>query len=128
MRVHLPPFQALIDAHAAEVHRFLAASIGPERGEDCLQGAFLSGLRAERRRAARGEGRMAGGEEGVGRPPPAELERRALTGALSRRAGEAGLLDVAYAETDSPIGELIVFVTPRGLLRVTYADEPIEGV
>jgi len=48
--------------------------------------------------------------------------------ALAQRAGKASLLDVAYAEIDSPIGELIVFVTPRGLLRVKYADEPIEGV
>ena len=67
-------------------------------------------------------------EGGLHRPPSAELDWRALTASLSRRAGEAGLLDVAYAETDSPIGELIVFVTPRGLLRVKYADEPIEDV
>ena len=67
-------------------------------------------------------------EGGLRRPPSAELDRRSLAAGLSRRAAEAGLLDVAYAETDSPIGELIVFVTPRGLLRVKYADEPIEGV
>jgi methylated-DNA-[protein]-cysteine S-methyltransferase len=67
-------------------------------------------------------------EGGLRRPPSAELDRRAFAAGLSRRAAEAGLLDVAYAETDSPIGELIVFVTPRGLLRVKYADEPIEGV
>ena len=60
--------------------------------------------------------------------PAAELNRKALTTGLARRAKDAGLLDVAYAELDSPIGELIVFVTPRGLLRVKYADEPIEGV
>src|SRR6266581_1155575 len=46
MHVHLPPFQALIDAHAAELHRFLAASVGPDRAEDCLQETFLSALRA----------------------------------------------------------------------------------
>src|SRR6266536_2083505 len=46
MYVHLPPFQALIDAHAAELHRFLAASVGPDRAEDCLQETFLSALRA----------------------------------------------------------------------------------
>jgi methylated-DNA-[protein]-cysteine S-methyltransferase len=67
-------------------------------------------------------------EGGLRHPPSAELDRRALAAGLSRRAAEAGLLDIAYAETDSPIGELIVFVTPRGLLRVKYADEPIEGV
>jgi methylated-DNA-[protein]-cysteine S-methyltransferase len=60
--------------------------------------------------------------------PVAELDRRALNAALAQRARSSGLLDVAYAELDSPIGELIIFVTPRGLLRIKYADEPIEGV
>lgn len=60
--------------------------------------------------------------------PAAELDRGALAAALVKRAGKASLLDVAFAEIDSPIGELIVFVTPRGLLRVKYADEPIEDV
>ena len=60
--------------------------------------------------------------------PRVELDRRGLTTALARRASKAALLDVAYAEIDSPIGELMVFVTPRGLLRIKYADEPIEGV
>jgi methylated-DNA-[protein]-cysteine S-methyltransferase len=57
-----------------------------------------------------------------------ELDRDALMTSVAQRAEKAGLLDVAYAETDSPIGELIIFVTTRGLLRVKYADEPIEGV
>jgi methylated-DNA-[protein]-cysteine S-methyltransferase len=60
--------------------------------------------------------------------PAAELDRKRLAAALAQRAGKAALLDVAYAEIDSPIGELIVFVTPRGLLRIKYADEPIEDV
>ncbi|MEP7040794.1 MAG: methylated-DNA--[protein]-cysteine S-methyltransferase [Chloroflexota bacterium] len=60
--------------------------------------------------------------------PVAELDRKALTTVLAQRAGNAALVDVAYAELDSPIGELIVFVTSRGLLRVKYADEPIEAV
>jgi methylated-DNA-[protein]-cysteine S-methyltransferase len=60
--------------------------------------------------------------------PRVELDRRGLTAALAQRAGKAALLDVAYAEIDSPIGELMVFVTPRGLLRIKYADEPMEGV
>ena len=44
--VHLPPFQALIDAHAGELHRFLVASVGRDRAEDCLQETLLSALRA----------------------------------------------------------------------------------
>jgi RNA polymerase sigma factor (sigma-70 family) len=44
--VRLPPFQALIDAHAEEIHRFLVASIGPTEADDCLQETLLSALRA----------------------------------------------------------------------------------
>lgn len=51
----------------------------------------------------------------------AELRAR-----LARRAGEEGLLDVAYGVHDSPIGRLTVVVTPRGLIRLSYPDETIE--
>jgi len=44
--VRLPPFQSLVDAHAAELHRFLVASIGPTDAEDCLQETLLSAMRA----------------------------------------------------------------------------------
>lgn len=44
--VHLPPFAALVDAHAAELHRFLVGSVGPADAEDCLQDTFLAALRA----------------------------------------------------------------------------------
>src|SRR6188474_2534705 len=44
--VSLPPFQALVDTHATELHRFLAASIGPDLAEDCLQETFMSALRS----------------------------------------------------------------------------------
>jgi methylated-DNA-[protein]-cysteine S-methyltransferase len=67
-------------------------------------------------------------EQGLREARHVELDSDALTTSIAQRAGRAGLLDVAYAETDSPIGELIIFVTPRGLLRVKYADEPIEWV
>jgi RNA polymerase sigma factor (sigma-70 family) len=46
MGVHLPPFQALVDAHAVELHRFLMASVGRDQAEDCLQETLLSALRA----------------------------------------------------------------------------------
>jgi methylated-DNA-[protein]-cysteine S-methyltransferase len=67
-------------------------------------------------------------EERLRKAPVAELDRKGFGAALAKRAGKAALLDVAYAELDSPIGELIVFVTPHGLLRVKYADEPIDDV
>jgi DNA-directed RNA polymerase specialized sigma24 family protein len=44
--VLLPPFQRLVDDHAAELHRFLVASVGPADAEDCLQETFLAALRA----------------------------------------------------------------------------------
>jgi RNA polymerase sigma factor (sigma-70 family) len=44
--VSLPPFQVLVDRHASELHRFLAASIGPDQAEDCLQETLISALRA----------------------------------------------------------------------------------
>jgi methylated-DNA-[protein]-cysteine S-methyltransferase len=36
----------------------------------------------------------------------------------------AGLLDVAYATLDSPVGRLLVATSPRGLLRIAYLDTP----
>jgi RNA polymerase sigma factor (sigma-70 family) len=44
--VTLPPFQALLDAHGAAVHRFLAASVGPADADDCFQEAVIAALRA----------------------------------------------------------------------------------
>jgi RNA polymerase sigma factor (sigma-70 family) len=46
MSVHLPPFERLVDAHAAELHRFLVGLVGPSEAEDCLQETFMSALRA----------------------------------------------------------------------------------
>jgi DNA-directed RNA polymerase specialized sigma24 family protein len=44
--VRLPPFQALVDAHAVELHRFLVGFVGPDEAEDCLQETLVSALRA----------------------------------------------------------------------------------
>jgi len=44
--VDLPPFQRLVEEHAAELYRFLVASVGPTDAEDCLQETLLSALRA----------------------------------------------------------------------------------
>ncbi len=56
----------------------------------------------------------------------ASLDLRALRVALARRAADDGLLDVAHGTYDSPLGPLTVFVTRRGLVRLSYAGEPIE--
>ncbi len=42
----LPPFQQLLDAHGADLHRFCLAQAGPHHGPDCFQEAVLAGLRA----------------------------------------------------------------------------------
>ena len=42
--------------------------------------------------------------------------------AVADAAAEAGLLDVAYAEMDSPLGTLLLARTPSGLARVAYLD------
>src|SRR5579884_2544043 len=44
--VRLPPFQALIDLHGREVHRYLAACVGPVDADDCWQETMLAALRA----------------------------------------------------------------------------------
>jgi len=44
--VTLPPFQQLLDAHGADLHRFCLAQAGPHHGPDCFQETVLSGLRA----------------------------------------------------------------------------------
>jgi methylated-DNA-[protein]-cysteine S-methyltransferase len=37
-----------------------------------------------------------------------------------RRAGDEGLVDVAYTYVDSPLGRLFAAKTPRGLVRLSY--------
>jgi methylated-DNA-[protein]-cysteine S-methyltransferase len=69
-----------------------------------------------------------------------DLERRLAAGAsasaldlerfraeFARRAAESSLLDVAYGTLDSPLGSLTAFVTPRGLVRLSYPGEPIDS-
>jgi methylated-DNA-[protein]-cysteine S-methyltransferase len=41
---------------------------------------------------------------------------------LAERAAAEGLLDVAYATVDSPLGPLVVAATPRGVVRLAYTD------
>jgi methylated-DNA-[protein]-cysteine S-methyltransferase len=41
---------------------------------------------------------------------------------LTEPAATAGLLDVAYATLDSPLGRLLLATTPQGLIRIAYID------
>jgi methylated-DNA-[protein]-cysteine S-methyltransferase len=45
---------------------------------------------------------------------------------FSDAASAAGLLDVAYATLDSPLGPLLLATTPKGLIRVAYMDHADE--
>jgi methylated-DNA-[protein]-cysteine S-methyltransferase len=56
----------------------------------------------------------------VDAPPDAVEEAVAR---LVRRA--EGDVDVAYADVDSPFGQLLVAVTPRGLVRVAYPEDDV---
>jgi methylated-DNA-[protein]-cysteine S-methyltransferase len=62
-------------------------------------------------------------ERVLARPQPAQLDTERVLADLAARAEASGLLDVAYASLDSPLGRLLVAVTPRGLVRVAYENE-----
>jgi methylated-DNA-[protein]-cysteine S-methyltransferase len=55
-------------------------------------------------------------------PPPEQAE------ALVAQAEREGLLDVAYTVIDSPLGELLVAGTARGLARVAYPINDHDAV
>jgi methylated-DNA-[protein]-cysteine S-methyltransferase len=53
---------------------------------------------------------------------PAELDQR-----FRDAADRAGLVDVAYDLAESPVGDLLVAVTERGLCRIAYRpDEAVD--
>ncbi len=65
--------------------------------------------------------------EAAARVDPAELPD--LESSFLKRAESEGLVDVAYASVDSPLGPLTVASTPAGLVRVAYAGyRPEEEV
>ena len=47
---------------------------------------------------------------------------------LAARANQEGLVDVAYATVDTPLGTGLVAATPKGLVRVALPNERIENV
>jgi methylated-DNA-[protein]-cysteine S-methyltransferase len=53
---------------------------------------------------------------------------RQLASRIEAEAAGRGLLDVAVASVDSPLGELLVAVTPRGVARVAFPEEDRDGV
>jgi methylated-DNA-[protein]-cysteine S-methyltransferase len=67
-------------------------------------------------------------EERLRRGADAPMDPERLATRLTQLAADARLLDVAYGRMDSPLGELLVAVTPRGVVRVAYAGEPEDDV
>ena len=44
--MNLPPFQALLQEHRADVYRFLVATAGPSEADDAFQETWIAALRA----------------------------------------------------------------------------------
>jgi methylated-DNA-[protein]-cysteine S-methyltransferase len=68
-------------------------------------------------------------ERALAREAPRE-DADAVAAAASRlteRAAETGVADVAYTTASTPLGELLVAATPRGLVRVSYLDAGQES-
>lgn len=57
---------------------------------------------------------------------PGALDR--LHAGLAERASREGLLDVAYRIVETPLGQLLLAATERGLVRVAYEREGHEAV
>jgi methylated-DNA-[protein]-cysteine S-methyltransferase len=64
----------------------------------------------------------------LAKPSDAERGSRQAAVAFPPLAVDAGLVDVAVATMDSPIGELLVAVTPRGLACVAFEDEDRDAL
>jgi methylated-DNA-[protein]-cysteine S-methyltransferase len=47
---------------------------------------------------------------------------------LARRIADEGLADVSYAPVDSPFGPLLVAATKRGLVKLAFPEEDVDGV
>jgi methylated-DNA-[protein]-cysteine S-methyltransferase len=56
------------------------------------------------------------------RHPPTTGDAEPAPPDFAAAAAAAGLLDLAYATTDSPLGPLLLASTDRGLVRVAYLD------
>lgn len=59
---------------------------------------------------------------------PDEQAYRGLRARLAAQAAQEGILDVAYRTIDTPVGELLLAATERGLVRVAYPAEGHDAV
>jgi methylated-DNA-[protein]-cysteine S-methyltransferase len=60
--------------------------------------------------------------------PRGDAGGAAAAGRLVARAEDEGLLEVAYGSVESPFGDLLAAVTPRGLLRLSYDPSRNDAV
>lgn len=61
-------------------------------------------------------------------PAPSEDAMARLRTSLAERAAQEGLLDVAYAAVDSPLGPLTISATPLGIIRIAFDNEALDDV
>jgi len=54
--------------------------------------------------------------------------RADLVRTLTERAEAEGLLDVAYTTVDSPLGDLLIAATPKGIVRLGFPTEDPDSV
>jgi methylated-DNA-[protein]-cysteine S-methyltransferase len=57
-----------------------------------------------------------------------EQEAETSAARVAANAAAEGLVDVAYATADSPVGPMLLATTPRGLVRVAFATERSDDV
>lgn len=114
------PFEKVVAAHGGTVLRVCRAVLGVHTdADDACSETFLAAMRAYEEWTAHALPALAA--------PSAETPAR-LHGRLEASADEAGLLDVAYATIDSPVGPLLLASTQRGLVRVAYEREGFDDV
>jgi methylated-DNA-[protein]-cysteine S-methyltransferase len=73
---------------------------------------------------------LKGLEEALRRSAPLAGEDEAVgaAAALAERADDAGVLDVAYGTLETPLGEMLVATTGRGLVRIGLPNADVDRV
>jgi methylated-DNA-[protein]-cysteine S-methyltransferase len=74
------------------------------------------------------EAAMGGEVEAALRSGPAPGNGAAAARQFALRADEEGLVDVSYATVETPVGEIVVATTNRGLVRVALSGESVDQV
>ena len=67
-------------------------------------------------------------EKTLAKPAEVGAAARGAASRFAERAESEGLVDVAYATVEGPLGPMIVAATKRGLVRVSWSWNPEEAV